>query len=1242
MWLGWDTLTAEQLGTIKERAFEALVEALVRFESDDRWGTAQEIVEGPAPAQDGGLDLFVTCPSGSAPGVGRLPRAHSVLPGAAPGRKLVISCKSGKNSLKTQLDEAKRKSERVVEVLAEGGHLVLVVNAQAQTLTKVGKAQSFHDACCDRLAAAYATRDTLAVLGAATLRDQIHLVDADDLVNLLKAWRPHDLDITEPGLLRSLGLARFEDFRHASDWQTEQTFQRERPDYQGDPARQQLLESLRVWILSEPQRSHDQVRVLHGAPGVGKTRLVMEALERSRSVARSMVTDQHDVILDALSHKLLSHCPRAIIVLDDCPPADAESVLVKYVRSLSTSPDPSSRLLVIVPAASKPDTGQRAGGVVVDLLPPLAPEASRQLAASILGSGHTAIEQVVQHTEGYPWFAVLVARELLGAVVHPQTTTEAARYALVGNADRRANPHRVVERARALLGVTLLRRRPWKEVDEEAREAVAKAIGLPNLGAWEDHLRDCRARGLLRDGIRWYVTPGTLVREAWRIVHDPGEPTEPIGPRIRRHCPDLLGPFLEHLHEVGIEEEELAALARSLVADLQTTAPGLDTLPTRGLSTALLHAARYAPEPMLDALEGWLLRCQPEALAAAERARSAFTEALRRLLHDGDRFDRMEPLLFTLAQHDTGTHIGNARDAWTWLFLAWLDVTDAPFPHRLATLARRCTAGDLSSRVFAVRQLARLVVPDALVVGVGDPRPLDPADIARDLDACWALLLDRCADPEPAVRAVAQEALVDRLADRLRSPGLDPLPDKLLPAVVNLPDPLRQQLRESLQQKRVAEVHHALRDRVLRETAPNDFVPRLRELARDVRHTPESLLDHPLLVEGLRAPALPFADALPALHEPESRSAYAWMIAAGRRDTDARLLDALLAHTRTTHDAHLLAWWCLGQRDAGHGDRVRDLVAGWMHEPDPELDLAALQIAVRWGLDDAWAPLVLGILQRSGAHGDATALLDLGDWVGLSASWRVTLGRWLLERSPERAAPVVLAKLDEAKLTLTPDEYALALDAMRRCPVGGLSGRGPWDFHQMGLRLLDTPAAVAVCEVAVDAVVRAGPHADRALWLLLADAAEKAPAALWSALSRALADGDPMRLGFAIGLYPIVHRLPVDEVMAWVGDNPRRAERVVEMVRVDGDPITPLVGALLVQFGPESRVARALAARIAQRPPMVRQHPLDFLAERHAQCIVWSRDPRPAVAQWAQAQAETFGDTLRQETAAATLRRTGT
>jgi len=1244
MWLGWETLTRERLEQIEKDDFERLVAALVRLEASDRWGTTFGIVEGPSPpGPDGGLDLLVTFPKPPAlRGTRRLPDTHSLLPGVDKAPSLAISCKSGKNFLKTQLAEAKTQSERVVEVLAAGGHLLLLANASASRLIKPLPATSRHDTCRSLLADAYATRNALKPLGSKALFDQIHLVDSDDLLSLLKAWRPHELDILEPELSRRLGLRSFPFLVTAAQWRTDQTEQRGAPDFHDDEVRAALRTRLGAWITDDAAAAQ-QARALHGAPGVGKTRLVLEVLKACDASARAVFSDDPSALGEALRDEgLVARCPGTVFVLDDCPAHRAESVLVAFRRAIADAPDAASRLLVVVPEAASPDLQEKAYWVTVDTLPPLHQDASRALVQEVLGGADSSeVDRVTRLTEGFPRFAVLVAREVRGGATLPHTTTDAARYALAANNERSAQC--VNDRARALLGVTLLRRRKWRDVDDATRDAVACAMGLRDRHDWDQNLSACQQRGLLRDGPHWYVTPGVLVREAWRIVNDPGDPKGPPGPRILRECPDLLEDLLEHLGKVGIDAEELAALSRALLTHLQSTAPHLGALPLPGLFTALLHAARHAPEALLDALEGWLLRADPEALAQAERARNPFTLSLRALLRPGDHFDRIERLLFVLARHDTETHIGNARDAWTWLVMDGLNSTlveRSALEAHVATLAWRCAEGPSPARVVAVELLARLIAPHAEQPRAGDPRPFRVADVAHGLDACWALILDHAHDVDPAVRAAASRVLVERIADRLRSPGLDPLADKLLVATSGLPDPMRHQLRENLQHGRIAEVHEALRDRVLRETAPRDYAARLREFARDFRHTPESLRDHPLLLEGLEPTALPLADALAVLCAPESRAANSVMIAAGRLDADERLRDALVRFTRHEGDERPLTSWCLGQRDAGRGDRVRAMVADWHDAHDEALDRATLRIAVSWGLDDAWVPLVLEVLRR---HDNAAALrlVDLGDWVNLSAPWRVTLARWLLDRPAAEGVGIVLGKYALAKFALDPSEHTLLVEAMRRCTPALLRGHGAWAFHQVGIRLLETPAAAEVCEAAVQGIGDDAVHADREVWLLVADAAAAAPDALWTALSRVLSARDTVDLRYAIGLYPIVNHLPTPAIMAWAGEDERRAIHLTEMVRFETNTLPDLAAALLERHGPASPVARALARRLGQRPPMVQQHPLDFLAARHALCRAWSTDPRPKVARWAALQAADFAHTLQQETVAEALRRTG-
>jgi hypothetical protein len=105
------------------------------------------------------------------------------------------------------------------------------------------------------------------------------------------------------------------------------------------------------------------------------------------------------------------------------------------------------------------------------------------------------------------------------------------------------------------------------------------------------------------------------------------------------------------------------------------------------------------------------------------------------------------------------------------------------------------------------------------------------------------------------------------------------------------------------------------------------------------------------------------------------------------------------------------------------------------------------------------------------------------------------------------------------------------------------------------------------------------------------------------------------------------HRVPLawptDEVLAWVGDDERRGQRAVVLVRPHADALDPVLRALVRRFGSRSAVANAILSRMHSTDGMV-----GSLAEHDARQLEharpWLVDPDPNVSAFAKRAVESL------------------
>jgi hypothetical protein len=95
----------------------------------------------------------------------------------------------------------------------------------------------------------------------------------------------------------------------------------------------------------------------------------------------------------------------------------------------------------------------------------------------------------------------------------------------------------------------------------------------------------------------------------------------------------------------------------------------------------------------------------------------------------------------------------------------------------------------------------------------------------------------------------------------------------------------------------------------------------------------------------------------------------------------------------------------------------------------------------------------------------------------------------------------------------------------------------------------------------------------------------------------------------------LLHHVPPDSVIGWVGGDRSRQIAVAEMCSAHEAPLNPLARALIMKFGAESPAAAVIAARAHSTPRAVSSLGL-FARAQLANARTWASDGDPEVARW--------------------------
>jgi hypothetical protein len=1208
---GWADITAKHLSGLGGDDFEQFCYDLVGFEARDRHVDPE--LDGPAKKYtgDGGRDVMLT--TTAPPSVTKLEyqQRHSVSPVTEDriGRT-AYSCKTGPSWLDLVLKDINERvgEPRCVDVLREGGYFKVLVDAVGQIDRPVARNRGAKeiphahivDALLGRLAQPGLLREDLA--------RRVKIYDAHHLVDFLKGRRP------EMGALADwrerLELAPVLLGRDAwEDWHSEE---RTNPKFVPDGERSRMIGELRQFLRASTADVHTRIAWLVGPPGVGKTRLVLEALLDPVLGPRVCAARNMQEFLDALDAKrLLERHPNALVIVDDCSPDQARDAAQRFAVSRSGA---DAHLLILTPASAK-----ELPSLSISRrweLKALDETAMDQLIRGILDGSSVpdgTAHRVAELSRGYPWFATLLAHEAREEHRAPITLHEAMLWALASAHE--AAGHELeglrLRRARCLLAASLTPDMNWLEMDDATQDALMRAVGLRDWSELLSESQHCLKRGILRRDFGWqykYVTPLILEREVidW-LLGDNGP--DPGGRRLTRHAGPHLGAFSARMSRLGVSVAVTRRIADAALEDLEGASEDWSALRQAGFfGPRLEFVARHHPRPTALRLRRLIEGTPPDELRERTDGRRTLVETLGELVHRRGAFVDAEAALFHLAVAENEGYSSNASGEWANLFFG-LEVYALyePLERLMSTLEQRLAAGAVEARLVALTGLERLFAWDGYRL---HREPEDGewlAPDARAIDAAreraWHLLAALCHDPAPTLSARARRVVEASLGSAARVDQVATAA-AAVSAVITAWGDERAQLVEAIEELQTyhgdslsARDHEAVAALAAR-LAPRSFHERLHlhvgrwgtalETSGADRLEQEDRL---LAREGL-AGDRPILDELEWLASAAAVRGGVFAETLGRCDEEGALVEPLVLHaTRAMDDRRglsLLPRYVRGAHRAGHEHVVTTALDRIRSEPEAA-SLLALAVFAAGPTDEriAW----LEGAARTGTL-DGASVRALERWPdnldAIGAATTATWLRWvdiLLAGPPDYVAAALTTVWQRIQHQQRPDPSLVdrlhrALEATVAAQPGRLDAR----LWQRGARfLLERGGVEAVARLAVAGLARRGSSELRQATLNVYGAVqERDPELVWRAVADVLGplDDRTYELMAAFQFSRVRPAWPSQLVLAWVGADERRGSTIAAMLRPHAAELDPIARGLLRRFGAHGRIADQLAAQV--------------------------------------------------------------
>jgi len=1260
--LGWDAVKAEAFADFDEREFELLCRELLDFEVLERHAP-DAVVEGPPPEKAKGADLRFELRSPARKPLGEFKlRFGHALTSDDPG-VTVYSCKTSRKGRLSWRDElvrdAREGSPWAVEALQSGGRFVALINvpyvratgrkgsvaanaskAPGKKGTQAGKETEGsppHASLESRLAESYAARTGLP---AADLVARIRIVDANELRELVRLWTPESLSLMHKG---RLGVEALNYLKTLDGWAVYNQKERGSPEFEWDQTRALLRDQILATLKAESDDPYGRTIWLIGPPGVGKTRLVFEALQGDPGCqSRSRVATSFDDGRRAISNDAFHERHRdAILVVDDCPAVRLDDLLKGVVEHNRHG---RGGLIVLTPIAPDAQLARAPQGIQRLDLGRLDEQATRRMIARELGDGSSDadVESFARLTGGFPWFAALVAKEVKGGAPPPKSREEAARIAICSKAE--AEEMRVdwnaevLLRARTLLLVMLTEDVDWASPSLD-RESLCKAVGLDRWSQAEGAKIKCVERGILRvRGKYKYVTPALLEQVVAEMLLRPKpDGPGPVGPLLEKHAKPYLRPFYQRLTEIGLSRESLQALAQPILDTLRTGPQGLEVLGRQGISGAeLLFVSRCLPGPLAQALRQRIEASDEEVLRKRTDVRRDLVFALEFAVRTSAGFEDAEAALLRLALAENEAWGNNATGIWKGLFSVEGHMTYRSSEERLALLRARSEDTRASVRGLALHGIQQAIT--TVGYSIGGAQVEGPYPVPRGAEAqaarveAWRLLLNRARDPEPSIAERARTLSIELLRDAVRAGIGATVAETLLSILGSYTEGEMRRLRDELSRTAKHDQRYleqtgasaAWRD-LSRAADPRSFADELRLragswLTEEEEHETEQR-DMALAAQGLEPPNSALLAEIPWLSSKEAVRSVPILIAAGRVDREHLLLPSLVRMAEGD-SPELLSAYLRGWKESGQEDAVDELLRA--NRANPALAAALALTIWRVGANDERIDLMVELIRSGRLNERLFSVLPIGSWEREATA--ESLGRLvsaLLDSEEPSAQSSALWLL--VRRATTPNEPAqrwlpLLTRAMAALSNSLLEGMTAYQWKRAALLLLDAGEVSRALDFAGRALrPERGYRTPEEPWAIFGKCAERDPGAVWRALAPRLS-GDPRdaaALASALSGTSVPARLPVSKVMAWVGRDGDRALRVARMVSMhQGDPLPELARALVARFGPDSPCARVLAADVRATPHMVASLAA-FSAAQARRAAEWAADPDPRVRVWA-------------------------
>jgi hypothetical protein len=527
----------------------------------------------------------------------------------------------------------------------------------------------------------------------------------------------------------------------------------------------------RVASLRSTVKDENSILRVTGAPGEGKTRLVLEALRSSGLESSVLYAQQAEgVSADLISYLKRTADVRCTIVIDEVDDDAAERLTDRFsfcqsaeVRVILIGLDAQERTRPGTFRVPKPS--QAVLFSAIKAIVPTLPDDETQAIAS--------------DCERSPKLAVLIANR----IQEDPSLVNARNFLADGNIRSMLDRYLPLEGEawKALRALAIFTRLGWTGSVESESETVFPVLGLDAIVARRSIEELHERYGVAPIGGRYrYVSPAVLADylaakeiEPWTRTH--------INSVFGAMTPEMQDSFGRRLRRCSAVLRNRTIIEEVILGD-QGPFRRLEDLESNLARTLLRRLAVPFSQATLRVLSRLILGATSEELTAAKASRRDIVWALQELLWREDTFQTAAHLTLRLAVTENESWANNATALWTGMFQTVLGGTAAGLETRLRVLRQAVTSSNSKERQLAAKALKKALLASDMMVGQDVPpsnvegmpqKAWEPATYGDWVNAFVAylnLLQPLLQDANEAVRIEAGDDLQTALSSTFHLP----------------------------------------------------------------------------------------------------------------------------------------------------------------------------------------------------------------------------------------------------------------------------------------------------------------------------------------------------------------------------------------------------------------------------------------------------------------------------------------